>query len=131
MKDKMAMMLSGLCLLHCFLPPLIISLGLMGFAGELLESEWVHTALLFPVVALAVFSLPASYRSHHSRWPMMLAAVGIAGLSSALIAPESMELWITVPAASLMILAHSWNSRLLQRKRHTIASPQVMVRVAK
>jgi hypothetical protein len=131
MKDKMAVLLSGICLVHCFLPPLIISIGIMGFAGELPESEWVHLVLLFPVITLALFSLPASYRGHRSRWPTILAAIGITGLSAALIAPEALELWMTVPAAILMIIAHSWNSILLQRRRHTIASPQVLVRAAK
>lgn len=131
MKDKAAVLLSGLCLLHCFLPPLIISLGLMGFAGEMLESEWLHLALLFPVVGLALFSLPVSYRNHRSRGPMLVAAVGISALSSALILPETLELWITVPAACLMMVAHSWNSKLLQRTHQAVVSPQVLVRATK
>lgn len=130
MKDKMAVIFSGLCIVHCFLPPLIISLGLMGVAGKLLSSEWVHLTLLLPVVGLALLSLPSSYRSHRSHWPMVLAALGITALCSALVLPETMELWVTLPAAVIMILAHSWNSVLLQRRRQT-ASPQVLVRAVK
>ncbi len=72
MKDKMAVFFSGLCLVHCVLTPLIIGVGVMGFVGDMLESEWVHIVMLFPVVALAVFSLPSAYRSHRTHWPMVL-----------------------------------------------------------
>lgn len=116
MKDKMAVFFSGLCLVHSVLTPLIIGVGVMGFVGDMLESEWVHVVMLFPVVALAVFSLPSAYRSHRTHWPMVLAVLGIAALCSAFFLPETMELWITIPAASLLILAHSWNSVLLQRQ---------------
>lgn len=124
MKDKMAVFFSGLCLVHCVLTPLIIGGGVMGFVGDMLESEWVHIVMLFPVVALAVFSLPSAYRSHRTHWPMVLAVLGIAALCSAFFLPETMELWITIPAASLLIMAHSWNSILLQRQRLKMAAPQ-------
>lgn len=123
MKDRMAVFFSGLCLIHCILTPLIIGVGVMGLAGEILESEWVHIVMLFPVVALAVFSLPSAYRSHRAHWPMVMAAMGIAALCSAFFLPETLELWITIPAATLLIIAHSWNSILLQRQRlKTVAS---------
>lgn len=124
MKDKMAVFFSGLCLVHCMLTPLIIGVGVMGFVGDMLESEWVHIVMLFPVVALAVFSLPSAYRSHRTHWPMVLAVLGIAALCSAFFLPETMELWITIPAASLLILAHSWNSVLLQRQRLKMTASQ-------
>ena len=123
MKDKMAVFFSGLCLVHCILTPLIIGVGVMGLAGEILESEWVHIVMLFPVVALALFSLPSAYRSHRTHWPMVMAALGIAALCSAFFLSETLELWITIPAATLLIIAHSWNSILLQRQRlKTVAS---------
>ncbi len=131
MKDKMAVLISGLCLVHCFLPPVIISVGMMSFAGNILESEWVHIALLCPVVVLAVLSLPSAYRRHRTRWPMVLAVLGITGFCSAFLLPEAMELWITVVAAGLMILAHVWNRVLLQRRPIIMASPQVLARVVK
>jgi len=73
---------------------------------------------------LAVFSLPSAYRSHRTHWPMVLAVLGIAALCSAFFLPETMELWITIPAASLLILAHSWNSVLLQRQRLKMTASQ-------
>lgn len=120
MKDKLAVIFSGLCLVHCILTPMIIG-GVMGLVGQLLNSEWVHSVILIPVVALAVLSLPSSYRSHRKHWPMVIAVIAIAALFSAFFLPETLELWLTVPAALLLILAHSWNRILLQKQQLTMA----------
>lgn len=125
MKDKLAVFFSGLCLVHCILTPLVIGLGIMGVVGEVLESQWVHIVMLIPVTALALFSLPAAYRSHRQHWPMVLAMLGIAALCSAFFMPETLELWITLPAAFVLILAHSWNFVLLKQHRLNASTPQV------
>lgn len=124
MKDKLAVVCSGICLVHCVLTPMIIGLGMMGLAGKLLASEWVHIVMVFPVVALAVLSLPASYRSHRKHWPLVMAVIAIAALISAFFLPEALELWLTVPAAILLIFAHSWNRILLQRQQLALASTE-------
>ncbi|MEM8736823.1 MAG: MerC family mercury resistance protein, partial [Planctomycetota bacterium] len=52
--DRVGMFLSALCLVHCVaLPPLLAALPLVAVASLpewLQETEWIHAALLLPVV---------------------------------------------------------------------------------
>lgn len=115
MKDSLAIIVSGSCMIHCLLTPLVIGLGTMGIAGHWLGAEWIHQVLLIPVIMLALLSLPASYRAHQQHWPMVMAMLGIAVMLIAFWLPESLEVWITVPGALLLILAHAWNRTLMMR----------------
>ncbi|MEX1201485.1 MAG: MerC domain-containing protein [Methylophaga sp.] len=115
MKDKLAIVVSGTCLIHCILTPLVIGFGAMGMMGQWLGSEWIHKVLLIPVVGLALLSLPRSYRCHRKHWPLVMAMLAIATLLSTLVLPESLELLLSVPAALTLIMAHSWNHFLMRQ----------------
>lgn len=117
MKDDLAVFFSGLCLIHCVLTPLIVGLGILGTTEQWFESEWVHIVMLVPVALLAVYSLPASWKSHGEHLPIVMASLGIAALCSALFLPENLELLITAPAATMLILAHAWNRALVMHAR--------------
>lgn len=120
MKDKLAILISGTCLLHCILTPLIIGFGAMGILGQWFTSEWVHKVLLIPLIGLALISLPKAYRCHRQHWPLVMAMLAIAVLLSTLVLPESLELLLSVPAALTLILAHSWNHFLMRQFRSTV-----------
>jgi hypothetical protein len=113
MKDNFAIFTSGLCLIHCLAAPLLLIAGLSGAFINWFEAEWIHQALLVPVVALAVLSLPHAYKQHGSLVPLLLAGVGIITMSSSFYLPESLELWLVIPSALLIISAHGMNKRLL------------------
>ncbi len=115
MKDRLAIVVSSTCLIHCMLTPLIIGLGAMGMIGQWFGSEWVHKILLIPVIGLALLSLPPSYRCHRQHWPLLMAMLAIAALLSTLVLPESLELLLSVPAALVLIMAHSWNHFLMRQ----------------
>ncbi|AFJ03614.1 MerC mercury resistance protein [Methylophaga frappieri] len=123
MKDKFAMLVSGACLLHCILTPMLIGMGIMGAVGEWLGSEWTHRLLLVPVVMLALLSLPSAYRFHRQHWPIVLAILAITALITSLVVPERFELLLTVPAAILLIVAHGWNLLLMRQFGPVIIEP--------
>lgn len=114
MKDNLAMVCSSLCLLHCVAVPLLLIAGISGVALSWLEEEWLHQTLLIPVVLLALLSLPQAYKSHRSAGPIVLAAVGISAMLSSFYLPETLELWLVIPSALLIISAHGMNKVLLK-----------------
>jgi len=113
MKDNFAIFTSGLCFIHCLAAPLLLIAGLSGQSISWFEAEWIHQALLVPVIILAVLSLPYAYKQHGSLVPLLLASVGIIAMSSSFYLPESLELWLVIPSALLIISAHVMNKRLL------------------
>lgn len=118
MKDAFAMACSGLCLCHCLLTPVLVAMGGLGMFAAALESEVIHQILLVPVVALALASLPFSFR-HHLRWPpLWLGALGGAFLFASITVPESLKAVFAVLAGLLFISAHLLNRRYL---RHALA----------
>lgn len=124
MKDLLAASVSGLCILHCFLTPLLLVFGAAGTLSAVLSSEWVHYLLLLPVLLLAALSLPAGRRLHRNNKPAVLAVGGILLLFLALSAPESLESSLTVSAGFLLIGAHLYNRQLCrQLQRTALAAP--------
>jgi len=113
MKDNFAIFTSGLCLIHCLAAPLLLIAGLSGAFTAWFEAEWVHQALLVPMVALAILSLPHAYKQHGSLVPLLLASIGIIAMSSSFYLPESLELWLVIPSSLLVIMAHGMNKMLL------------------
>ena len=115
MKDDLAVACSGACMIHCLLTPIVIGFGTAGLLGEWLTSEWVHKVMIIPVILLAILSLPGAYRKHKNRWPLLLGGLGLSSMISALLGPESLEIWITLAGGLLLITAHLWNRNLSLR----------------
>jgi hypothetical protein len=116
MKDNIAVVCSGFCLLHCLLLPVLLAMGVTGALASVMASEWFHILVLVPVITLALLSLPGAYFQHGSGLPMAFAGVGIGGLIGSLMVSEAYELWLTIPSALLVIWAHLWNRWLLIRQ---------------
>lgn len=115
MKDDLAVACSGACMIHCLLTPIIIGFSTAGLLGEWLTSEWVHKVMIIPVILLAILSLPGAYRKHKNCWPLLLGGMGLSSMISALLGPESLEIWITLAGGLLLITAHLWNRNLSLR----------------
>ena len=104
--DKLGAVCSGLCVCHCLLTPLLITIGGLGAFGSLLQSERLHLALLVPVVLLALLSFPASIRRYNNWWPGIVAAGGISLLIAAQLAGHEWETVLTVPGGVAVAVAH-------------------------
>jgi hypothetical protein len=117
MKDNLAVVCSGLCLVHCVLVPVMLLFGTV----TILSTEWIHIVILFLVIALAVLSLPTSYHKHGCWHPLAFALTGLLVLSASFLIPESLEWLLTVPGSMLMIWAHLLNKWLLMQQKPAMA----------
>ena len=111
--DRLGVALSGLCLVHCLALPLAVALVPVlatGLAGEFAEAEWLHSALLVPVVLVSGGVL--GRRALTVRWLGPLLAIAFAAMAGALFAQEDWhEQALTVIGASLLVFAHWLNLR--------------------
>lgn len=111
--DRWAIVISGLCVIHCLAIPLTIVL-LPTISGPLAEQQtlthWLLLAVALPVSALA---LGAGYRQHGGLGNLVLGAVGLilltVGVSHWL--GEQFEVPCTVAGGLLLIVAHLRNLR--------------------
>lgn len=106
--DISAITLSGLCLVHCLLLPLIVAI--LPMAGVLAENEWIHKA--FVVTALPISGL-LILRGKCTHGRMVFLALAISGLSLLIAGAfaeqlEAYETPITVLGALLLACAHLW-----------------------
>lgn len=118
--DASAMVLSGLCLLHCLaLPLLAAALPLFGVWAE---AEWVHVAFVAIAAPLAGLALWRGHRRDALPWPLWaLAALGLLGLLAGAfgIPDEASETAMTVCGSLALASAHLWNWRRHRRRcRH-------------
>lgn len=115
--DALAMLLSGLCLLHCLaLPVLVAALPLA--ASSLVVDERFHQWLLLGAVPTSLFALGWGWRRHHS--PLVL-WLGVIGLILMVFAAFGVQFeWIdatgeralTVAGAVMLAIAHLRNYQL-------------------
>ena len=125
--DRIAVQLSGLCLLHCLALPLLIAcLPVLGLAEH--GHEPFHELMLVVVVPLAVVSLGRGFARHRQARVIGCGALGVALLAVAalLVHPhahightvtdEAAERWMTVAGALILAGAHIVNARALRRE---------------
>lgn len=115
MKDTVGMLVSGLCLVHCLLAPVLLALGGFGVLGVLLGDELFHLVLLVPALILALASFPLACRRHRRPSVMLAGLCGVALLVLALGLEGVWELVVSVCGAGLLVSAHWANRQLLRR----------------
>ncbi|MBT3134440.1 MerC domain-containing protein [Alteromonas sp. ALT199] len=125
--DRLAMILSSLCVIHCLLTPiLLISIPALA-SVSILNDETFHQILLFFVLPIGAFALSVGYLHHRSKWVVLAGAFGLTLLSSPLLVEwlglghevlgENGEVIITVIASSIIVSAHIVNYRLRKYTR--------------
>lgn len=121
--DASAISLSGLCLVHCLLFPVVaMFLPALMFLSH---AEWVHTAFLIfavPMTSLALWSV----HKHHPlpRTLILVAVLGLVCLAGGAFGWPH-EIWaeqITIAGSLLLVTAHIWNWRRGTALRPTSAS---------
>lgn len=117
MRDILGAWLSVLCVLHCSLPILLLSFGASFGLHEFLESihdEWLHAALITPIVFILGISLPKAYAAHRNALPIYLAVLGVVTLTMAVIGGHHFETLLTVIGSAFVISAHLINRKSLR-----------------
>ena len=115
MWDKIGLGLSGLCLIHCLVLPVVISL--MPWMGLIFEDERVHLLFAAVTVPVALIAFIPGFLRHNLK---SVLALGVAGAVLLLLGSvahdhvgEALAHWFTVLGGILLISGHLRNFRLL------------------
>ncbi len=114
--DRLAIGLSGLCLVHCLALPLATA-ALPALATALPGHRWVHVAILATALPLAFLALHRGWRRHRDTRPAVLGATGLLLLMVGIFAGENWtETAVTVLGGLVLASAHVANWRLVSRQ---------------
>ncbi|MFP6817017.1 MAG: MerC domain-containing protein [Pseudomonadales bacterium] len=111
--DRIAIMLSTLCLLHCLLIPVVVVLA-PAFSSVVLGTEttvhWIFLALAVPI---SCWALLRGYRRSRRRAGLGAGLVGllVMFLGVSHLFDPALEVPLTVLGVSLVVVAHALNLR--------------------
>lgn len=106
--DRMAIGLSGLCLVHCLATAVL--LGLVSAAGGLLGAHWIHEVGLSLAMALGAVALGRGILEHGFMMPSAVGGLGLGVMAGALTLPhDSSEALYTVVGVGILALGHRLN----------------------
>ena len=106
--DRIAMTLSGLCLVHCLATAVL--LGLLSAAGGLLGKPIIHEVGLTLAMILGAIALGRGIREHGFLLPCMVGFAGLGIMGYAMTLHESgFEPPITILGVSVLALGHRLN----------------------
>jgi MerC mercury resistance protein len=109
--DRAAVMLSGLCLVHCIVT--IVALGLISSAAAWLGNPIIHEVGLGLATALGAMALVGGAVTHGALWPTAIGGVGLALMTAALMLPHGgAEAYLTIAGVTLLAVAHIVNRRV-------------------
>ena len=108
--DRLGMVLSGLCLVHC-IAGLVIVAGL-GLGGTFLLDPMIHRVGLLLAVLVAGVAIGLGALRHRRRAPFVVAMTGLSFMGGALAVDHGFEeAELTVIGVSLVALGHLLNLR--------------------
>jgi MerC mercury resistance protein len=106
--DRVAMMVSGLCLVHCLATALL--LGTLSTVGGLLGSPIIHEAGLVLALCLGVVALGNGIMRHGRFLPPSIGGLGIGVMAAALTLPHGgYEMVATMLGVALLATGHYLN----------------------
>jgi len=111
--DKSAMLLSGLCLVHCLAGSLLLTV--FAASGDLLGHD-VHVVGLLLALPLAALALWRGIAAHGRYAIGVLGALGIGLMAASLVIGHGgiAEVVLSVIGVCLLAAAHLWNLRALR-----------------
>lgn len=108
--DKVAIGLSGLCVIHCVLSVALVAV--LSGSATYLTDPIVHRVGMVGAVLLAAVALRQGYVAHGARRPALLGLAGLTLMAFGLFVPHGwMEVATTVTGVSILALAHLMNVR--------------------
>lgn len=106
--DRLAIGLSGLCLVHCLATAVL--LGMLSAAGGLLGSPMIHEAGLSFAMLLGAFALGKGIIEHGFMMPSAVGGLGLGVMAGALSLPhDGTEATYTVIGVGILALGHQLN----------------------
>jgi len=108
--DRMAIGLSGLCLVHCVATT--VALALISSAGGILGSPLIHEVGLSLAMLVGSFALGRGIWEHGFMMPSAVGALGLGVMAGALTMPhDGSEALFTVIGVAILALGHDLNRR--------------------
>lgn len=117
--DKFAILLSGVCLLHCLITPVVVTLLPIFSLTVFFEDLLFHQLMLWIVLPTSVVALFLGYRKHKN---LSIVATGLVGMSILLVVAVfghdwfgvNTEKFITSLGGLVLALSHYLNYRACQ-----------------
>lgn len=108
--DRVAIALSGLCLVHCAGSALFVAL--LATSGGAMFGHGVHEVGLALALALGVVALGTGLCRHGAVLPAAIGAVGLGLMALALAVPHgAAEMAVTMAGVTILAFAHLLNRR--------------------
>jgi hypothetical protein len=108
--DRVGMLLSGLCALHCVLG--IVLVTVLGLGGGALLSPEIHRVGLVLAILVGIATLGLGALRHGALGPLAIGATGIVLMTSAILVGHGVsEAVLTIAGVALVALAHIRNLR--------------------
>lgn len=122
--DKIAVGLSGLCLLHCLLLPFVVAV--LPFLGQL-DGDHLHTEMLIFVIPVSVVALAVGFRRHGQINVIISGAAGLIILTTGALVVHDLygliaDRMMTVMGSIVLAFTHYQNFRLA--KKDLLSIPQ-------
>jgi hypothetical protein len=106
--DRMAIGLSGLCVVHCLATTVL--LALLASAGSILGAEWIHEIGLGLAMIMGGLSLGRGVVEHGYSMPSAVGGLGLGVMAGALTLPHNgTEALYTVVGVAILALGHRLN----------------------
>jgi MerC mercury resistance protein len=108
--DRVAIALSGLCLVHCLATSVILTL--VASAGGLLVAPAIHEVGLTLAILVGVLALGRGIAEHGFMMPSAVGGLGLGVMGGALTMPHSaLETVYTIIGVAILALGHDLNRR--------------------
>ena len=106
--DRMAIGLSGLCLVHCLATSVL--LALVASAGSVLGAPWIHEVGLGLAMIMGAIALGRGILDHGYSMPSAIGGLGLGVMAGALTLPhDGTEALYTVVGVGILALGHRLN----------------------
>lgn len=108
--DRVGVMLSGICALHCVLSIVLVSV--LGLGGEALLDPAIHEVGLAVAILVGAVTLGIGLRRHGEPGPMIIGFCGLSLMGAALTVGHGLpEALLTIAGVGLVATAHIRNLR--------------------
>lgn len=108
--DRLAIGLSGLCLLHCLATAVLVALA--ASAGGMLVDPHIHEIGLALAIPLGTIALGRGIVTHGAMMPSAIGGLGLGIMTGALTLEHSgIEVFYTILGVSILALGHELNRR--------------------
>lgn len=108
--DRMAIGLSGLCLVHCLATSIFFAM--LSAAGGLLLSPLIHETGLIVAILLGIVALGRGVLEHGFMMPVAVGSLGLGVMTGALSMPhDGTEAVYTIVGVAILALGHDLNRR--------------------